>query len=95
MNQIKSKFFDFKKLVDNLDVKVLLDDNYTFLCFCTGALFVDKDHLHIIMGNLKGFYSHNLQKLFYRSPNYRKTELADYQKAIKNIITGIKSCIQS
>ena len=47
------------------------------------------------MGNLKGFYSHNLQKLFYRSPNYRKTELADYQKAIKNIITGIKSCIQS
>ena len=42
---------------------------------------MDKDHKHIITGNLKIIERNKLRKFFDKGPNYRKNAMADYQKA--------------
>ena len=74
-------------------MKAFLDDNSTFSCECTGCSFVNKYHNHIITGNLKVITNNKLWKLFTKATKYRKNKTADYEKAKKSIITGIKLCI--
>ena len=43
---------NFNKFVNNLDVKLFLDDNSTLPCDSVSSPFVNKDHNYIITVNL-------------------------------------------
>ena len=90
MNTIGSKIFSLVKFVNNLDLKVFLDDNSTLPCNSISFLFVDKDHNHIITVNFKNIKNNKLQKLFSEGTKYPANRTADYQKTKECIITGIK-----
>ena len=55
----------------------------------------NKEHDSILTCNLKITDDNKLSKLFRKSSKYRQNITADYQKARKNVITGINACIQS
>ena len=61
---------------------------------CIGSPFKDKDHNHIITGNLKIIEDNKLRKFFPKVLKYRENRMVDYQKAKESIITTIKSCTQ-
>lgn len=86
MNLLESKIFNFNKFVINLNVKVLLDNNSTFFCYCKDSLFVDKDHSNITKVNLKIINNKELPKLLSKGPTNRENRTADYQNPLENII---------
>ena len=61
----------------------------TLPCDCARSPVADKDHDHIIIGNLK-IKIIKLCKLFLKSRNYRENRIADYQKAKESIINRNK-----
>ena len=84
MNPRGPKVFD--KSVDKVDVKASFD-NSAFPCDCLGSSFVNKDHNHIITGNLKIIDTNKLlnklHNLFSKGLKYRENRIADYQKVKK------------
>ena len=95
MKLLGSKIFNFNKFVINLNMKVLLDDNSTFFCYCKGSLFVDKDHSNITKDNLKIINNKELPKLLSKGQTNRENGTADYQNPLENIIAGIDPYVQS
>ena len=93
-NPIGSKIFNFNKFVNKLDVKAFLDDNSTLPCECSGSQFIDKDHNHVITGNLKIISNNKLRKLFSKGPKYRESKTINYNIARESILSGITSCIE-
>ena len=69
MNVIGSKIFNFNIFAYNLDVKTSFDNDSTLLCGCTDSPSVDKDHNHVITGNLKIIDGNELRKLFFQGSN--------------------------
>ena len=61
---IGSKLFNFNKFVNNLDVESFLVDSSTLPCKCSKSPFKDKDHGHIITGDLRMIQNNKLRKLF-------------------------------
>ena len=70
-NSVKSKIFNFNKFVSNLDGKAFLQDNTILACNCAVSGFINKDHRHIVAGNLWVVGDNELRKLFTMGPKYR------------------------
>ena len=51
-NPVRSKIFNFNKFVSNIDVKALP-------CNCANSSFIDKDHGHIVIWDLRIFGNNN------------------------------------
>lgn len=73
-----SIIFNINNFVNNFDVKAFLDD--TLPSYCTGCRFVDKDHNHVIRGNLKIIENNKLRKPFCEGPKYCEKELLIIKK---------------
>ena len=73
-NSIGTKIFNYNKFVNNLDLDSFLNDDSILPCECEGSPFIDKDHKHIITGNLKIIKNNKLRKLFCKGPKYRQNK---------------------
>lgn len=63
---------EYKMRMRNLNLKSFLQDNSVFSCYCEGSNFIDKDHKHIVTGNLRIKTNNKLKKLLTKIPNYRE-----------------------
>lgn len=94
INTPGSKNFIFNKFFNKLDMKTLFDDNFALPHECIDSTFMDKDHCHVIVSDLKIVNNNNLRNLLSNGPKYHENKIANYQKAKESTITEVKSSIQ-
>lgn len=54
-------------------------------------LFAERDHNHIVIGNLKTITTNKVHKRFSKGPEYWGNRTSDYEKANESVVAGIKS----
>ena len=92
---ISSKFFNFNKFVNNLDLDLSLTNPDSLPCKCNNSPFVDKYHKHIVTGDLQIIKNNALRKLFIKGPKYREVRPINLEKAKRCILEGLHNCISS
>ena len=60
---IFSEIINFNKFVSELDIPAFLKDNTILHCNCAGLELIDKDHQHILTGNLNIIENNKLRGL--------------------------------
>ena len=78
-------------LVSSIDI----DKFIASPCSCAGSRFIDKDHGHILKGDLHIIKSNFLRKLICKRPKYRESKTVDFTLAKDNILDGTDKCIIS
>ena len=63
---------EYEMRMRNLNLKAFLQDNSVLSYYCGASNFIDKDHQHIVTGNLRIKTNNKLKKLFTKIPNYRE-----------------------
>ena len=91
---IRSKIFNYKQVIQNLDVDAFLADPTILPCSCANSPFVDGHHGHIITGDLKIVQNNKLRKLLCKGPKFREKENICWDKARESIMVGIKNAIK-
>ena len=66
---ISTKFFNFNKFANNLDLDLFLTNLDSLPCKCNNSPFVDKYHKHIVIGDLRIIKNNALRKRFIKGPN--------------------------
>ena len=92
---ISTKFFNFNKFVNNLDLDLFLTNPDSLPCKCNNSPFVDKYHKHIVTGDLRIIKNNALRKLFIKGPKYREVRPINLEKAKRCILEGLHDCISS
>ena len=62
-------------------------------CDCENSIFKDKDHSHVVTGNLEIADNNELRHLLSKGLNYRESEPPNKHKAMKVFIDGIDTYI--
>ena len=73
--RISTKFFNFNKFVNNLELDLFLTNPNSLPCKCNNSPFVDKYHKYIVTGDLRIIKNNALRKLFLKGPKYREARL--------------------
>ena len=92
-SQVQNIFFN--KFFSNLDVKAFLQDNTILIYNCADSGFIDKDHQHIIIGDLRIVGNNKFRKLITKGPKYKETNNISWEKAKSTIIKGLNDCIDT
>ena len=92
---ISSKFFNFNKFVNNLDLDLFLTNPDSLPCKCNNSPFVDKYQKHIVTGDLRIIKNNTLRKLFIKGPKYKEVRPINLEKAKRCILEGLHDCISS
>ena len=92
---ISTKFFNFNKFVNNLDLDLFLTNPDSLPCKCNNSPFVDKYHKHIVTGDLRIIKNNALRKLFIKGPKYKEVRPINLEKAKRCILEGLDNCISS
>ena len=88
---IRNKLFNYKETVNNIDI----NDQITYgtqlpTCECFKSSFVDKDHGHIITGDLRIIENEHLQKLISIGSNYREPKGLNWKKCREVVVNGLE-----
>ena len=94
-NPIRSNIFNFKSFVANLDVEEVTANPESLPCHCNNSPFIDKDHGHILTGDLRIVKNNKLRKILSKGPKFRQTQGLDFIKARQHILKGISECINN
>ena len=70
MIPLGSNIFNFNEFVNNLDMKVFLDDNFILPYDHAASFFADKYDSHIVILNLKTINNTSSSKLYSKGPKY-------------------------
>ena len=92
---ISSKFFNFNKFVNNLDLDLSLTNPDSLPCKCNNSPFVDKYHKHIVTPDLRITKTNALRKIFIKRPKYREVRPINLEKAKRCILEGLHNCTLS
>ena len=92
---ISTKFFNFNKFVNNLDLDLFLTNPDSLPCKCNNSPFVDRYHKHIVTGDLRIIKNNAFRKLFIKGPNYREVRPINLEKSKRCILEGLHNCISS
>ena len=90
---IRSKIFNHKKTIQDLDVDEFLANPSILPCCCADSPFRDNHHGHIISGDLRIVESNKLRKLLTKGPKFRESERICWHGARKSILSGINESI--
>ena len=84
---ISTKFFNFNKFVNNLDLDLFLANPDNLPCKCNNSPFADRHHKnqHIVTGALQIITNNVLRKLFIKGPGYRDVRPVNLE--------GLDNCI--
>ena len=91
---IRSKIFNYKKTVQELDVDAFLTNPSILPCSCIDSPFIDAHHGHIITGDLRIVQNNKLRKLLVKGPKYRESNGICWNKARESITNGIRDSIK-
>ena len=94
-NSIRSKLFNYKDFVQNLDVDAFVEDNSTLPCECLNSPYVDPHHNHILTGDLNIISESKLRGLIAKGPKYREPLPFSLDKAKAEILLGLDKCIDT
>ena len=64
-------------------------------CNCAGSDFTDKDHRHVVTGDLRNVGNNKLKKLFTKGSRYRENNNISYRIAKSTIIEGFNDCLET
>ena len=92
---ISSKIFNFNKFVNSLNLDDFLANPNILPCECENSPFSDKNHKHIITGDLRLVSNNTLRKIFSRGPKFREHKAIDLSKAKSCILDGLEDCIEN
>ena len=92
---IRSKLFNHKRFVQELDVEDFLNNPENYPCKCNTSPFKDENHKHIISGDINIVHNNKLRRLISKGPNYREPVLIDFKIAKESIINGLNECISN
>ena len=92
---ISTKFFDFNKFLNNLDLDLFLTNSDSLPCKCDNSPFVDKYRKHIVTGDLRIIKNNALRKPFIKGPKHREVRTINLEKAKRCILEGLHNCILS
>ena len=90
-----TKFFNFNKFVNNLDLDLFLTNPDSLPCKCNNSPFTDRHHKHIVTGDLRIIRNNALRKLFIKGPKYREVRPINLEKAKRCLLIGLDNCILS
>ena len=92
---IRSKIFNYHEFVNNLDLHNFVSDNNSVVCCCNDfdPSFTNKDHGHIITGDLNIINNNKLRKLISKGPKYREPALINWKDARNQITIGLDQYI--
>ena len=93
---IRSKVFNYKKFVKDLDLDTFCRDVKSIPCHCKkyDTMFVDKNCKHVLTGNLNIIKNNKLRKLLSKGPKYREPVAIDWNMAMCVIIPALDSYIE-
>ena len=91
---IRNTILNYKDTVND----IVIDDEVSFTtnsvtCDCSSSEFYDKDHNHIITGDLRIIKNSKLRKLLTKGPNYRESRGIDFEKGLKYINLGLNEFV--
>ena len=78
---ISSKFFNFNKFVNNLDLDLSLTNPDSLPCKCNNSPFVDRYHKHTVTVDLRIIKNNALRKRFIKGTKYREVRPINLEKA--------------
>ena len=90
---ISTKFYNFNKFVNNLDLDLFLTNPDSLPCKCNNVPFADRHYKHIVIGDLRIIRNNVLRKLFIKGSKYREVRPSNLEKA-KCCILGLDNCIK-
>ena len=91
---IRSKIFNHKEFIKNLDTNSILNESNNLPCNCKNSPFVDPNHGHILTGDLRIVKNNKLRKLLCKGPKYREPNSINWTKCkseIKNSLVNFSS----
>ena len=91
---IRSKIFNYKNVLQHLDVDAFLADRTILPCSCADSPFIDEHHGHIITGDLRIVQNNKLRKLLCKGPKFRESDNISWQNAKEAIVLGINNAIK-
>ena len=71
---IPTKFFNFNKFVNDLDLDLFLTNLDSLPCKCNNSPLVDRYHKHIVTDDLRIIKNNALRKRFIKRPKSRKSQ---------------------
>ena len=92
---ISTKFFNFNKFVNNLDLDLFLTNPDSLPCKWNNSPFIDRYHKHIVTGDLRIIRNNVLRKRFIKGPKYREVRPISLEKAKNCILEGHDNCISN
>lgn len=90
---IQSKKFNFDRFASSLGLDASV--NSILPCHCVDSCFGNKDHGHILTGDLRITDNNKLKKLFTKVTKYRESMLINFKETRSEIACGLKSSIES
>ena len=91
---IYSKLFNHKKFVSEVNIEDFVEDNNIYPCHCENSPFKDKDHGHIITGDLRIVTNNKLRKIISKGPKYRLPMSIKWDQAKTSLINSINNLIE-
>ena len=78
-----------------IDVDSFLKNRNNDLFSCSDSSFIDKEHGHILTGDLMISENSKLSKLICNGPIFREKRSINFQEAKKNIFKSVVDCIST
>ena len=77
------------------DIEEFVKDETSLPCHCAGSSLADPFHKHIVSGDIDGIVKNKeLADLLRKGPTYREPVTVDFEKARKEILSGIDDAIK-
>ena len=92
-NSIRAKIFNYHDTLKDVDIDDWNIEDHPCKCTSEYNEFIDKDHKHVITGNLDIISDKKLRKLFQKGPNYRERNNINFTKAKQSISEGLDKYI--
>ena len=90
---VSTKFFNFNKFVNSLDLDLFLTNPDSLSRKCNNYPVADTYHKHIVTGDLQIIRNIVLRKLFIKGPKYREVRPINLEKAKHCKLKGFDNCI--
>ena len=87
---IRNKIFNYKETVE----EYVQDCELKMECNCSSSQFSDKDHEHVVTGDLHIIKNQKLRELFKKGPNYREKKAIIWKKTMSLLNEDIKLFIK-
>ena len=83
---IRNKILNYKETISTIDFE---SGTNIYSCNCSNSEFIDKDHGHIITGDLRVVKNNKLRSLLTKGPNYRLPQTINYNKCQTEICLSV------